>query len=360
MSPSQPIHDQPVRLTIRDGGWVLIIAAALVGGLMLWSIITALGQSGPRLMGDGEHLESYGFVLEPSLLPDDAILASPLQRDLMSALVMPRALDRAALAEDLKTQRGKYLVSTDRIIGVVINGEARAYPLQLLNWHAIANDVVGGRAIAVTYDPLCDSAIVYDRTVGGETREFRVSGLIYNSNLLMFDARPQGDPVESSLWCQIQGRAVVGPAAADGLVLDALPCSLTHWGDWTSHHPDTTVLTRNPTLIARYNKIDYSRYYKIDEIHFPITPVLEPGGRAPKARVVQIAAGDERRVFALSDLAAKVGTGSWTTDLAGRAVTFSRVTDETAIIDAPADVDVRFALWFAWHAMVPDAAAVAP
>ena len=94
-----------------------------------------------------------------------------------------------------------YLEDHDRVIGVRFGGEARAYPLRVLNWHEAVNDTVGAKAIAVTYCPLCDSSLVFDRDVGGEVREFGISGKLWNSNVLLYDR--QKDSRQESLWSQL-------------------------------------------------------------------------------------------------------------------------------------------------------------
>ena len=113
---------------------------------------------------------------------------------------------------------GRFLVPGDLVIGLSLHGEARAYPLEILALHEVCNDTLGGEPILVTYQPLCDSAVVFERRVDGHTREFGVSGLLYNSNLLMYDRHPE-QPQDESLWSQLQFRALAGPAAAQHATL---------------------------------------------------------------------------------------------------------------------------------------------
>ena len=197
-------------LTFRSGGWVLLLSGVCTLALFIW----AVGGVGRSLIGEAGDLASYGFDVTTCLIPQDQIVTGALKKDALLALVDPPVIDGDKIP-DLNAQLyGKYLVPSDRVIGVEINGESRAYPLLVLNCHEIVNDTLGGVAIAVTYNPLCDSIVVFEREVAGETLEFGVSGLLYNSNLMMFDRRP--DAQGESLWSQLLGRAVAGPAAESG------------------------------------------------------------------------------------------------------------------------------------------------
>ena len=101
---------------------------------------------------------------------------------------------------------------TEPVIGLVVNGDARAYPLKILIWHEIVNDTVGGVPVTVTYCPLCNSAIVFERTVDGRVLDFGTTGKLRNSDLVMYDRQTE------SWWQQFSGTAIVG--AMTGTKLD--------------------------------------------------------------------------------------------------------------------------------------------
>jgi hypothetical protein len=195
-----------------------------------------------------------------------------------------------------REHRGKFLVPHDRVIALEVGGEARAYPLGTMQWHEIVNDTLGGVPIAVTYSPLCDSALVFDRRVGGETLEFGVSGLLYNSNLLMYDRRPEAPGAHpstgESLWSQFPGVALAGPAAKTGARLAVLPCAVMHWEDWLAAHPRTTVLARVPGRERLYAREPYSTYFASEELKFPVHPPPPEDGPSAKERVIVITAGE--------------------------------------------------------------------
>jgi hypothetical protein len=116
-----------------------------------------------------------------------------------------------------------------RVIGVEVGGEARAYPLAVLNWHELVNDTLGGLPILVSDCPRCATGMVFDRTLDGRTRQFGVSGLLYRSDLLLYDHQTE------SLWSQIAATAVTGELA--GKKLNLLGSRQQRWMDWLSAHP---------------------------------------------------------------------------------------------------------------------------
>ena len=123
------------------------------------------------------------------------------------------------------------------IVGVAVDGTARAYPLAVLNWHEVVNDDLGG-PLLVTYCPLCGSGVVADRLVAGRPATFGVSGYLWHRDLVLYDARTE------SLWSQLLARAVRGPRTGDRLALR--PSALTTWREWRREHPDTSVLLPPP------------------------------------------------------------------------------------------------------------------
>ena len=130
-----------------------------------------------------------------------------------------------------------WLAAVEPVIALEINGEARAYPIQILTWHEIANDVVGDVPVAVTFCPLCNSAITFDRRFQGETLEFGTSGLLRNSGLIMYDRTTE------SLWQQFTGEGIVGDLAGEELTF--LPSRLISFADFVQAYPDGVVLSRH-------------------------------------------------------------------------------------------------------------------
>ncbi|MEE8154733.1 MAG: DUF3179 domain-containing (seleno)protein [Phycisphaerales bacterium] len=344
--------NQPRMLTFRSGGWVLLLSGICTLALFIW----AVGGVGQSLIGKAGDLSSYGFDVTTCLIPQDQIVTGALKKDALKALVNPPVIDGHQIP-DLNAQLyGKYLVPSDRVIGVEINGESRAYPLLVLNCHEIVNDTLGGVAIAVTYNPLCDSIVVCERDVAGETLTFGVSGLLYNSNLLMFDRRP--DAKGESLWSQLLGRAVTGPAAEAGRELSLRPASVTRWADWLGLHPQTTVLALDPKMFKRYQETTYEDYFRSRKLMYDVDPPPPEGELAVKERLLIVEAAAERRVYPLALIAGRADeAGRWTDSLGGVDVEFVCTTGPQTVHVASTNggnIITRYAMWFAWHAMYPD------
>jgi hypothetical protein len=141
----------------------------------------------------------------------------------------------------------------DIVVGIERRGEARAYPLRVLNWHEVINDRLGS-PLLVTYCPLCDSGVVVERAVDDESSTFGVSGLLWRANLVMYDR------LTGSLWSQLRAVAIRGPATGTGLSL--LPARTTTWRKWRRAHPETGVLLPPPlsdTVAGRDATRDYNR-----------------------------------------------------------------------------------------------------
>jgi len=186
------------------------------------------------------------------------------------------------------------LSSSEPVIGLVVNGDARAYPLRILTWHEIVNDTVGGVPVVVTYCPLCNSAIVFDRRVGGRAVELGTTGKLRNSDLVMYDRETE------SWWQQFLGEAIVG--ARTGTRLKAIPARLESWKRFRARYPNGRVLVPNDPNARTYGANPYVGYDGSS------TPFLYAGtypkGIAPMARVVAI--GDE--AWSLDLLRAKAGS----------------------------------------------------
>jgi hypothetical protein len=137
----------------------------------------------------------------------------------------------------IPAQGGRYLRDKEKVFGIFVGGEARAYPLRFLSWHEMLNDEVGGEPITLSFCTLCGSGIFYAaRRPNGERYRFDTSGLLYRSNKLMVDRQTR------TLWSNLTGEPVVGRLANDPIRLEMLPGTLTSWEAWRRRHPQTTVL----------------------------------------------------------------------------------------------------------------------
>ena len=170
------------------------------------------------------------------------------------------------------------LSPTDPVIGLQIAGDARAYPLRILTWHEIVNDTVGGVPVAVTYCPLCNAAIVFDRRVDGQATTFGTTGLLRFSDLVMYDRATE------SWWQQFSGEAIVG--SQTGKSLEILPARLESWENFAARFPEGRVLVPNDPRLRAYGANPYVGY---DSAAVPfLYDGSFPEGIAPMARVVAI------------------------------------------------------------------------
>lgn len=198
----------------------------------------------------------------------------------------PAGMDCIPSIDDPQFQtaaQATWLSPEDRVIGVEIDGEARAYPLRILTVHEVVNDRLAGRPIAVTYCPLCRSGLVFSRRVRGGTLTFGVSGKLLEANLVLYDRGTE------TYWSQIRGEAIVGPLVPTTLTL--LPSTITTWADWQRGHPDTLVLSRDTGVYpkATYASDPYAGYANSSRVGFGVGPVDDR--LPPKALVYGVTVG---------------------------------------------------------------------
>jgi hypothetical protein len=173
------------------------------------------------------------------------------------------ALDNPAM---LPADKVSYLEDGEPVFGLSMNGENRAYPLRILDWHEMANDVVGGVPVSLAYCTLCGAGIAFDgRASNGDTYTFGSSGFLFRSNKLMYDRQTR------TLWNQLTGEPVLGPLVGTGVGLEVLPVVVTSWGDWLAQHPDTRVLDINTGYQRPYKPgAAYGSYFADPDTMFPV------------------------------------------------------------------------------------------
>ncbi|MGH9311725.1 MAG: DUF3179 domain-containing protein [Vicinamibacterales bacterium] len=290
--------------------------------------------------------------------------------------------------ETIPAAEARYLDAGNIVFGLVVNGEARAYPKRILAWHELARDRIGGVEMTIVYCTLCGTVIPYESEIGGVVRTFGTSGLLYRSNKLMFDRESM------SLWSTLEGRPVIGELAGADLQLRAHPVVTTTWGEWRAAHPNTTVLSLETGVKRDYSEgAAYRDYFGTDALMFHVSKtdrrlknkaeVLvmqirgEDGVRHPVAIAAQFLkknplyafdAGGRRFVVLTTPKGAnrvyEAGSARFTRwngrdtveDEAGRAW---RVSEEAlARLDGSESptrrVAAQRAFWFAWYAQFPD------
>jgi hypothetical protein len=176
-----------------------------------------------------------------------------------------------------------FLERQEPVIEVVVARDARAYPIQILVWHEIVNDTVGGIPVAVTFCPLCNTAIAFDRRVDGRTLDFGTTGNLRSSDLVMYDRQTE------SWWQQFGGRALVGELTGERL--EQVPARIVAWSEFAQAHPDGKVLSRDTGHSRRYGENPYSGYDDVDSPPFFPTKNADDKRLPPKERVVFIERG---------------------------------------------------------------------
>lgn len=281
-----------------------------------------------------------GFDLENSIILANKILSGGPPRDGIPSIDKPLFLDIADAG---------YLTDKDRILGIVVEGEARAYPIRILNWHEIVNDEISGKSVAVTYCPLCGSGIVYAADFAGKAHKFGVSGLLYNSDVLLYDRQTE------TLWSQILSKAVSG--ALVNKKLKVIQSAHTSWAAWKEQHPNTKVLSNKTGFSRDYNRSPYGNYDKDVTTYFPVE--FKSKRYHPKERVLGITINDKQKVYPFAELAKYFANSKETTlidtfeghtltldfDLENRDGSFKNAKNEVIISTNT--------FWFAWYAFHP-------
>ena len=204
-------------------------------------------------------------------VPYDEIIGGGPPRDGIAPIDEPRFGD-VSLGNE-------WLNDEEPVIFFEHNGDARAYPLRIMTQHEIVNDVVGGIPVTVTFCPLCNSAIVFDRRLDGEVLDFGTSGNLRNSDLIMWGRQTE------SWWQQFTGEAIVG--SLTGKKLQFLTATIISWEDFKVSRPEGTALDRNTGFNRSYTRSPYAGYDRVDNPPFLFDGDLD-GRLLPKERVVAV------------------------------------------------------------------------
>ncbi len=180
------------------------------------------------------------------------------------------------------------------VIQIEIDGDARAYPLQVMTWHEIVNTEIGGTNVGVTFCPLCNSAVAFDRDLNDyETLRLGVSGMLRHSDLVMWDNQTE------SLWQQITGEAIVGDLAGERLTM--LPSIIVSWQAFKDAHPDGLVLSQDTGFSRNYGSNPYFGYDRIDQSPFLFDGETD-GRQPPMIRVLGVELNDQARAYPFPEL----------------------------------------------------------
>jgi hypothetical protein len=217
-----------------------------------------------------------------------------------------------------------FLDAREPVAVVELDGDVRAYPIQILIWHEIVNDEIGGEPVAVTYCPLCNSTVAFSRVVAGEPVEFGTTGMLRASDLVMYDRATE------SWWQQITAEAVVGERT--GTTLDVLPSQILSWEELRRVHPDAQVLSRDTGFDRDYGSSPYGGYDR-DLDSRPFLFEGEPDrSLPPKERVAAVRTDESAVVYPFSGLREKTPVND---ELDGEPIVVFFDPDVASALDSP-------------------------
>jgi hypothetical protein len=312
---------------------VLPLKNPVIRFLCFLVVTGALVPGGPLLARDTKN----GFDISDALVPPSEIFWGGVRRDGIPPIHAPKFV----AASDAGFLRKK-----DRVLGIVRNGVAKAYPIRILDRHEVVNDEFGDEAIVVTYCPLCFSGMAFSAQFADIDLQFGVSGLLYNSDVLLYDYRT------GSLWSQILSRAISGPLK--GLAIPAIPTAHTTWRDWRDRHPDTQVLSTDTGFPFNYRTSLYREYQSTGRLMFPV------GQRNKDYRnkelVLGIKINGAQKAYPFKELR-EHGESSFGDSVGGTDLTIEWLEAEKyarAIDSDGNEIATVIVYWFAWYAFHPD------
>lgn len=248
------------------------------------------------------------------------------------------------------SQADGWLEDSDRVFILTFNDQTKIYPQRIMNWHEIVNDWYESDrnnpiAVAVTFCPLCGTATAFERKVDGTVTEFGVSGKLHNSDLVMYDR------LEGSLWQQITGEAIVGPAARRDELLDPLPIFALNWKQAKVKFPEALVLSRETGHSRNYDRYPYGTYEEDDQIYFSVNNSDER--LHPKAWVHGIVVDGQAKAY---DEEVLLGQKSLNDTINDTPILIENDQGQISFINQITSEDIvpLRSFWFAWATFHPE------
>ncbi|MDX2506862.1 MAG: DUF3179 domain-containing protein [Gammaproteobacteria bacterium] len=298
------------------------------------------------------------FLIAISFIFKEQLLAAFTQNngfDLSDSLINVQEIHHGGPAKDgipaidrpiyISAAQATSLMPEDRILGLSINGIAKAYPIKILNYHEIVNDFFHDQPVVITYCPLCGSGVAYSAHINNINTTFGVSGLLYNSDVLLYDRETE------SLWSQLLSKAISGKQK--GTELDMLALTHTSWQDWHKQYPDTLVLSEKTGFNRDYAHSPYGGYEKSRSLYFPVKRLNTQ--YHPKEYVIGLKIAGQSKVYPFAELA-KIQSPH--KDVFARheiIVLFDAKNRTGKILDNNhKEIPTTISFWFAWMAFYPE------
>ncbi len=305
-------------------------------GLRLGGMLAVAASAGALFAATPNDRQLSGFAVGNSLVPVAEIHAGGPDRDGIPAIDRPQFIT---------AEEAEFLDGEDEVLGLVRAGAARAYPIKIMNWHEIVNDQINGEPIAITYCPLCGSGVAFIAEQGQRDLSFGVSGLLYNSDMLLYDRETE------SLWSQIAKQAIAG--ALVGTRLNSLPLAHTTWRAWQRAHPKTEVLSTETGYRRNYDHAPYGGYENERGLYFPVS--ARSNRYHPKERILGVEHNGVFKAYPFAELSQT--DGSVTDQVGGETieVRFDWAQNSASAFDAAGEpLPTMTLFWFAWYAFHPD------
>ena len=329
------------------------LAAGFLAALLMPLTATAQGSAGAA---DGQSA-AFEQVSRPGSVDLDTtydLAGLTIPRDQIHTL-LPRDAIPALTDPRLETIKGSgWIAPTDRIVVVTVGDTTVGVPINVLNFHEVANLVIEGHPVAATYCPLCDSATVVSRrvtrtlddgTAAEETLELGVSGALYNSNVLMYDR------TDLALWSQLGMQAVSGPLA--GTSLEHLPVRLVTWLDFQAAHPGASVVSRETGHERDYTVSPYSSFFESDRL---LVPVANIGDALPPKT---LGLGVKTQSLAYFIPADQIANG-FSLDTPAGPVRARRTDAGIEVLEVPDGVLTAQTFYYSWSAFHPGTEVIGP
>lgn len=281
-----------------------------------------------------------GFDLAGSLIDPEEIHHGGPPKDGIPAIDHPKFV---------RVSQADFMRNEDRVLGLNLNGIAKAYPIKILNYHEIVNDMMVNQeqseAVLISYCPLCGSGVAFSSHINGKNSTFGVSGLLYNSDVLLYDRQTE------SLWSQIMAKSISGPLK--GQTLEILNLSHTSWQDWKKRYPESLVLSTNTGYLRDYESTPYQGYDKSKALYFPVANLDKR--YHPKEYVLGVEVNGQFKAYPFAELSQSASP--LIDNFAGQKIKirFNTQHRSAELINKPENSKIKAftSFWFAWMAFHP-------
>jgi len=304
--------------------------------VVILMLVLALSAAAQRTFSTDILKDIFGF--------DDESVKSVVLDDLRQGCSRRDCIPSIDNPKYVTVAEATHVDDDDVVLALSLKGYHRAWPARILDQHEIVNDVIAGMPIAITWCPLCGSAVGVVREIDGQITEFGVSGLLYNNDLVFYDRKTE------TLWDQIEAKGIVGPLTDTRLEL--VPVTMTRWKRWKAAHPDTLVLSADTGFDFDYSRDAYGKYRDEERLMFPVANSSD--AIHPKSVVFGFELGSRQIAFAEALL---LQSSPLEHEFQGQTYDVARAGDGAITLANRESGEVYSPLrlyWFAWYTFHPE------